>query len=188
MTEQITPTPQTGLGAPSVLVEPGAHATAGTAATLRVHVRNLADDLRDVTVTVLGLDDGWAPEPVLLAAVEADATVSTDVLLAPVTGAMAGDYPFVVVVQAVLPGLTRTEIFERAGRSVEALDPKMVMEVGDMVDASLAGFDQGELVTIPALPDAADLQAADRARHALGPNLSHDRPAARYGVGSAKAA
>jgi len=104
MTEQITPTPQTGLGAPSVLVEPGAHATAGTAATLRVHVRNLADDLRDVTVTVLGLDDGWAPEPVLLAAVEADATVSTDVLLAPVTGAMAGDYPFVVVVQAVLPG------------------------------------------------------------------------------------
>jgi len=104
MTEQITPTPQTGLGAPSVLVEPGAHATAGTAATLRVHVRNLADDLRDVTVTVLGLDDGWAPEPVLLVAVEADTTVSTDVVLAPVTGAMAGDYPFVVVVQAARPG------------------------------------------------------------------------------------
>ncbi|WP_337225928.1 SDR family NAD(P)-dependent oxidoreductase, partial [Staphylococcus warneri] len=29
-----------------------------------------------------------------------------------------------VRVQAVLPGLTRTEIFERAGRSMDALDPK----------------------------------------------------------------
>jgi len=93
-----------------------------------------------------------------------------------------------VRVQAVLPGLTRTEIFERAGRSMDALDPKMVMEVGDMVDASLAGLDQGELVTIPALPDATDLEAANQARYALGPNLSHDKPAARYGVGSTKAA
>lgn len=103
MTEQITPTPQTGLGAPSVLVEPGAHATAGTPATLRVHVRNLADAPRDVTVAVLGLDDGWACDPVLLPAVEADATASTDLVLHPVTGAMPGDYPFVVVVQATLP-------------------------------------------------------------------------------------
>jgi len=93
-----------------------------------------------------------------------------------------------VKIQAVLPGLTRTEIFERAGGSVDVLDPKMVMEVGDMVDASLAGFDQGELVTIPSLPDAADLEAADQARYALGPNLSHDKPAARYGVLASKAA
>jgi short-subunit dehydrogenase len=87
-----------------------------------------------------------------------------------------------VQIQAVLPGLTRTEIFERAGGSVENLDPKMVMEVADMVDAALAGFDQGELITIPSLPDAADWQAFDAARGALGPNLSHDKPAARYGV------
>lgn len=87
-----------------------------------------------------------------------------------------------VQLQAVLPGLTRTEIFERAGGSIDKLDPKMVMEVGDMVDASLAGFDQGELVTIPSLPDSADLEAAHQARYALGPNLSHDKPAARYGL------
>ena len=30
------------------------------------------------------------------------------------------------------------------------------MDAGEMVDASLAGLDNGELVTIPSLPDAAD--------------------------------
>jgi hypothetical protein len=89
-----------------------------------------------------------------------------------------------VKVQAVLPGLTRTEIFERAGRSVSDLDPSMVMDAGDLVDAALAGFDQGELVTIPSLPDPADWDAMERARAVLGPNLSHDKPASRYGVGA----
>ncbi len=87
-----------------------------------------------------------------------------------------------VKVQAVLPGLTRTEIFERAGRSVDQLPPSMVMDVTDMVDAALAGFDQGELVTIPSLPDNADWDAFTAARLALGPNVSHNRPAPRYGV------
>jgi hypothetical protein len=51
-----------------------------------------------------------------------------------------------------------------------------------MVDASLAGLDQHELITIPALPDAADWQKYEAARIALGPNLSHRQPAARYKV------
>jgi uncharacterized protein len=51
-----------------------------------------------------------------------------------------------------------------------------------MVDASLAGLDQHELVTIPALPDSADWEKYDAARKALGPNLSHQKPAARYGI------
>lgn len=87
-----------------------------------------------------------------------------------------------VKVQAVLPGLTRTEIFERAGRSFDSFPASMVMDVNDMVDASLAGFDQGELITIPSLPDAADWEAFTNARLALGPNISHDKPAARYGI------
>jgi uncharacterized protein len=85
-----------------------------------------------------------------------------------------------VNIQAVLPGYTRTEIFERAGRSIDLLDPNMLMEVGDMVDAALAGFDQGELVTIPSLPDAKDWDNFTAARGLLGPNLSRARPAARY--------
>src|ERR1700757_1822411 len=62
-------------------------------------------------------------------------------------------------VQAVLPGVTRTEIFERAGGDIAALPPEMVMEVDEMVDAALAGLDQGEVVTIPSLPNAADFEA-----------------------------
>lgn len=87
-----------------------------------------------------------------------------------------------VRVQAVLPGLTRTEIWERAGIDESGLDPRMIMEVGEMVDAALAGFDQGELVTIPSLPDAADWQAVVQARGKLGPNLSRNEAAARYKV------
>ncbi|MBB6250124.1 SDR family NAD(P)-dependent oxidoreductase [Nitrospirillum iridis] len=85
--------------------------------------------------------------------------------------------------QAVLPGLTRTEIFDRVGKSFDDLDPKMVMEVGEMVAAALAGLDQGELVTIPSLPDPADFAAVNTARYALGPNLSRDHAADRYKAG-----
>lgn len=85
-----------------------------------------------------------------------------------------------VRVQAVLPGATRTEIWARAGVDVDGFPPEMVMEVDDMVDAALAGFDDGELITIPSLPDAADFERYTAARLALGPNLSRNRPAERY--------
>ena len=85
-----------------------------------------------------------------------------------------------VQVQAVLPGITRTEIWERSGMDESALPASMIMEVGEMVDAALAGFDQRELITIPSLPDAADWQALVGARGKLGPNLSRNTAAARY--------
>jgi len=91
-------------------------------------------------------------------------------------------------VHAVLPGATRTEIWERAGIDVNQLPAEMVMHVDEMVDASLAGFDQGELVTIPSLPDAADWDSFTKARQALGPNLSHNHAAARFKVKQAAAA
>lgn len=59
---------------------------------------------------------------------------------------------------------------------------KIVMRAEGMVDAALAGFDQGEFITIPSLPDAADLQAYEDARQKLMPNLSRRQPAPRYGV------
>lgn len=82
-------------------------------------------------------------------------------------------------IQAVLPGATSTEFWANAGRPVENLPSAIVMTAADMVDASLAGLDQGELVTIPALPDIADWNAFEGARQALRPNLSHREPAAR---------
>lgn len=84
-----------------------------------------------------------------------------------------------VRLQAVLPGATRTEIWERSGSDINAMDPGMIMGVDDMVDAALAGFDQGELVTIPSLPDAADWDGAVAAKAKLYPNLSRSEPAAR---------
>jgi short-subunit dehydrogenase len=85
-----------------------------------------------------------------------------------------------VRIQAVLPGATATDLWAKAGRPVEHLPGEIVMSTGDMVDAALAGLDQGELVTIPALPDVADWQAYEAARQKLLPNLSRANPAVRY--------
>jgi short-subunit dehydrogenase len=92
-----------------------------------------------------------------------------------------------VQLQAVLPGATSTAFWDRAGLAVEHLPQQIVMTAEDMVDAALAGLDQGELVTIPSLPDAADWERFNSARQQLQPNLSHKLPAARYTRGAATA-
>ena len=83
-----------------------------------------------------------------------------------------------VRVQVVLPGATRTPIWNE--EQLASLPAEIVMDVNDMVDAALAGFDAGEAVTIPALPDMADYDDYIAARAALRPNLSLARPAPRY--------
>lgn len=83
-----------------------------------------------------------------------------------------------VRIQAVLPGATRTPIWTE--EQLASLPAAIVMDVDDMVDAALAGFDAGEAVTIPALPDMADYDAYIAARSALRPNLSLAQPAPRY--------
>lgn len=83
-------------------------------------------------------------------------------------------------IQAVLPGATATEFWGVAGTPVEHLPTEIVMSAEDMVDASLAGFDQGEFATIPALPDVAQWNAYEAARQAMLPNLSKTAPATRY--------
>jgi uncharacterized protein len=88
--------------------------------------------------------------------------------------------PHGIQVQAVLPGATSTNFWALSGRPVEHLPSAIVMSAEDMVDASLVGFDRKELVTIPALPDAADWDRLDAARKALAPNLSRANAAARY--------
>ncbi|WP_236174597.1 SDR family NAD(P)-dependent oxidoreductase [Pseudomonas pseudonitroreducens] len=85
-------------------------------------------------------------------------------------------------IQAVLPGATRTEIWDRAGTDISALPAEMLMDVNHMVDAALAGLAQGEVVTLPALPDAGEFEAFTAARLKLAPNLSRSVPAQRYGV------
>jgi short-subunit dehydrogenase len=86
-----------------------------------------------------------------------------------------------VTIQTVLPGATRTEIWERAGTDVDSrLPPERIMDVDEMVDAALKGLELGERITIPSLPDAQQLADVESARLKLGPNLSWAHPAARY--------
>lgn len=83
-----------------------------------------------------------------------------------------------VYVQAVVPAATRTEIWERAGVDVNTLPE--VMEVEELVDAALVGFDRRELVTIPPLHVAGRWDALDGARQGLMSDLRQARAAERY--------
>jgi short-subunit dehydrogenase len=83
-----------------------------------------------------------------------------------------------IYLQAVLPSATRTEIWERSGRDVNALSA--AMDVEELVDAALVGFDRRETVTIPPLPDAGQWTALEAARQAMLPNFMQAHPAQRY--------
>lgn len=83
-----------------------------------------------------------------------------------------------IYAQAVLPAATRTEIYQRSGGDISKVPD--VMEVDDLVDAALIGFDRRELVTIPPVPDAADWDAFENARMVLARGFRHAKPAERY--------
>jgi short-subunit dehydrogenase len=85
-----------------------------------------------------------------------------------------------VYVQAVLPAATRTEIWERSGMDVNSMPAGSVMDVNDLVDAALVGFDRREAVTIPPLADERQWQAFEAARLAMLPNFRAEKPAPRY--------
>jgi len=85
-------------------------------------------------------------------------------------------------VRAVLPGATATHFWAIAGTRLQQLPSEIVMTAEDLVDAALQGFEQGEVVTIPSLPDIADWCAYEAARQAMIPLLSLSSPAPRYAI------
>jgi short-subunit dehydrogenase len=85
-------------------------------------------------------------------------------------------------VQVVLPSATATDFWEIAGTPLHQVPREMVMNAHEMVDAALVGFDQGEFITIPSLPDLADWNAYEAARQNLIPKLSLNSPGARYRI------
>ncbi len=87
-----------------------------------------------------------------------------------------------VYVQAVLPAATRTEIWERAGIDINTLTE--IMEVHDLVDAALLGFDRREPITIPPLSDDARWDALQAARQGLLGEIRQAEVAQRYQVAS----
>jgi len=58
-----------------------------------------------------------------------------------------------VKVQVVLPASTATEVWDASGIPLSALDQDAVMTAENLVDAALAGFDQGETITWPSVGD-----------------------------------
>ena len=89
-----------------------------------------------------------------------------------------------VRVQAVLPGATATDFWDAAGVPLHHLPAAIVMSADDMVDAALAGLDQGEVVTIPSLADRAEWDGYEAARRAMSAKLSSAVPAPRYSIGA----
>ncbi|WP_053149442.1 SDR family oxidoreductase [Pseudomonas sp. Pf153] len=83
-----------------------------------------------------------------------------------------------VYVQAVLPAATRTEIWERAGFDINALPE--VMDVEELVDAALIGYDRRELVTIPPLHVEERWSALEQARQGLMSDIRQAHAAERY--------
>ncbi|MHB2095884.1 SDR family NAD(P)-dependent oxidoreductase [Pantoea dispersa] len=83
-----------------------------------------------------------------------------------------------IYVQAVLPAGTYTEIWDRAG--IDISNSSRMMDVGELVDAALVGFDRRELVTIPPLHKAERWDSLDASRQALLGEIVQAEAAERY--------
>ncbi|CAI8740968.1 SDR family NAD(P)-dependent oxidoreductase [Pseudomonas sp. IT-P294] len=88
--------------------------------------------------------------------------------------------PLGVYVQAVLPAATRTEIWDRSGIDINTLNE--IMEVDDLVDAALVGFDRREPVTIPPLHEAERWDDLQSARQGLLGQIRQAAVAQRYQI------
>lgn len=83
-----------------------------------------------------------------------------------------------IYIQAVLPAGTYTELWDRAG--IDISSSSKMMEVNELVDAALVGFDRRELVTIPPLHNAARWDTLNAARQALLSDIKQAEVAERY--------
>ena len=87
-----------------------------------------------------------------------------------------------VKVQVVLPGATATEVWDESGVPLSALRKETVMTAENLVDAALAGLDNGETITLPSVADATLWDKFDAARSTLCAATQTGKPAPRYKV------
>lgn len=85
-----------------------------------------------------------------------------------------------VKAQVVLPGPVRTEFWDIAGGDISVVPPEIIMTAEDLVDAALAGLEQGEHFTAPGLADIAEVQKFRALRGDFYGKLVAGKPAARY--------
>jgi short-subunit dehydrogenase len=83
-------------------------------------------------------------------------------------------------IQAVLPAATATDLWALAGKPYQDLPPSIVMSADDMVDAALAGLDQGEVATLPSLQDGDEWIRFEAARRTIATHFGNSVPAPRY--------
>ena len=84
-----------------------------------------------------------------------------------------------VRVQVVLPAATATDLWDNSGVPLVALPQETVMSVEHLVDAALAGLDQGESVTWPSMADVSLWERYDTARSDLFAATQTGKPAPR---------
>jgi hypothetical protein len=85
-----------------------------------------------------------------------------------------------VHVQLLIPGVIATDFHAVAGGSTSNFPPDRVMQVDDLVAASLRALAEREPVCIPSLPDVKDWDAYVAAEAKVFENVSRDRVAERY--------
>lgn len=86
-----------------------------------------------------------------------------------------------VRIQTVLPAATATEFWDVAGYAPQKTSAT-TMSAEDLLDAALAGFDAGELVTIPALHEADAWTQWERERREMSAKFRNPKPAPRYHI------
>lgn len=85
-----------------------------------------------------------------------------------------------VHVQALCPGVVRTEFHARQGLDPDRFPPAAVMTPEDVVTASLTGLQLGEVICIPSLEDASLIDQLHVAERALLPGAGAGSLASRY--------
>ena len=84
-------------------------------------------------------------------------------------------------VQALCPGVIRTEFHELMGIDPSRFPPSIVMKPEDVVDASLKGLELGETLCIPSLEDSGLIDRLHESAIALVERSSGNAVADRYG-------
>jgi len=90
-----------------------------------------------------------------------------------------------VKVQALCPGIVRTEFQERVGMDISRLPAEMIMTAEAVVEASLAGLRLDEVICVPALDDPGLLAQIQESRGRLLEHSGGNTPAKRYTISEA---
>jgi uncharacterized protein len=85
-----------------------------------------------------------------------------------------------VRVQALCPGVVRTEFHEKVGMDPNRFSPQLIMPAEDLVEGSLVGLSLGEVICIPALEDADVLDQLQADERQLFETSATGKVATRY--------